>query len=460
MTTPLHGIYERFIQPRSTNPDVRRREFILSVLLGGLCAVAIPVTIAAYAHHFVTDAVHDAGSVLVIPLCLAGLIALYWLARQGRSRPVGLLLVSLVAIMALYFVYTWSFELPITVLLFSLSIVLAGVLFAAYAAILASALATLILLVVAQLEVTGTLHPNVSWLSVKPDFADAVGDAAIFMIIGLVTWLANTEIDRSLTRARASEASLAEERDSLEVKVKERTAELENAHLVRLMELQRFAELGRLAAGLLHDVSSPLTVATLNVGQLRAEYQPSVVRQVAQSLQHIERYVVAARNQLVAGSATTTFSVKREIAQVLSILSHSARKHGVRLRVDVPAVLQLTGDAIKFNQVALNLILNAIEAYDDVPRRRPAEVRVQVEATTAGAKLVVHDFGRGVTAKEKELIFQSFYTTKIDKDRNMGIGLSLVKQIVEEDFGGKLTVASSPRRGTTFTATFYNQKAG
>jgi len=254
-------LHHHLLQPHSTQPDVRRREFILSILVGGLCSAAFVTLIATLVHRFAVGLLHDAASLVITLLTFIALVLLFVLVRRGHSRPVGLVLIGLVGATAVYYVLTWSFELPIAELLFVFAIVLAGVLFAAYAAIITSTLAALLVLYVAYLQTHGSMHPNISWLGVKPDSADAIGDVVIFMLIGLVTWLANTEIDRSLARARASEASLAEERDSLEVKVKERTAELEKSHLVRLMELQRFAELGRLAAGLLHDVSSPLTAA-------------------------------------------------------------------------------------------------------------------------------------------------------------------------------------------------------
>jgi len=138
------------------------------------------------------------------------------------------------------------------------------------------------------------------------------------MIIGLVSWLSDREIDRSLCRARESEAALARERANLEIKVNERTQQLEETQLLHLMELRRFAEFGRLSANLLHEVANPLTAASLSLQLIDDRRYPGLVWQARKNLKHIERYVESARKQLKGQGEITTFCVRSELNQVTS----------------------------------------------------------------------------------------------------------------------------------------------
>lgn len=454
------SFYRTFIQPRSRDPDSRRREAILNVLLSGLAIAATTSFIATLLHVVLQGYVSHKSALVTVPAFTVFMYALLWLSRRGYSTPMALLLLVCVYALATYHLFVWSFALPATQLLFVLSVVLAGVLFRARAAIISSILVSLTFLIVAVLQVAGYLTTNSDWLSNGLDTIDAVSAVIIFLIVGLVTWLANTEIDRALVRARTSEASLAKERNSLEVKVRKRTKELEEVHLLRLMELQRFAELGKLSAGLLHDVASPLTAATINIGRLDKDYKPRFVRQAAQSLHYIERYVEAARKQLLAAGEVTNIKVSKEVSQVASIVSHQAKINNVSIKLDIPTDIQLHGDPVKFSQVVANLAINAIEAYDDMPGLTQNLVHIMCRPRKDGVTLSVHDNGKGLSTSEKSLIFQSFYTTKSngDESRNIGIGLPLVRHIVEQDFGGHLRVTSSPRYGTKFTAKLFNVK--
>lgn len=444
--------YEIFIRPRSDDPDSRRREYILNVLLSGLAAVATAGIFSVVVQLLYRDTTTYTQSVIAVPLFGAIVYTLLWLSRKGYSHSIATLLLCCVFALATYSLVAWSFFLPMTQLLYVFSIVLSGVLFRARAAILTALLASIIFASVASAQTAGIITADIRWLGSSLDIIDAVGCIFIFIVIGLVTWLANSEIDRALDRARTSEASLEDERNNLEIKVQERTQELEEEHLTRVMELQRFAELGKLSASLLHDIANPLTVASLNVEQLNGKHEPELVKQVEQSLRYIERYVESARKQLLTSATIATFSPKRELRQVTNILSHHAKQHHVTLQVSAPTQLKLTGDPIKFSQLTANLILNAIESYEGVDEAISHTVEIELTSARTGIKVLVRDHGKGLTASEKRHMFRPFYTTKTGSNRNMGIGLSLVKQMVEKDFNGKLQVESKPAHGTTFTA--------
>jgi signal transduction histidine kinase len=246
--------------------------------------------------------------------------------------------------------------------------------------------------------------------------------------------------------------SLARERDMLEHRIEARTKQLEQAQLVRILELQRFADFGRLSAHLLHEVANPLTAAALHL-EMHDDRQSKALKQVKRNLQQLERYVNATRSQLKAQSQVKLFSVKQETRKSLAILAPIAQRANVRLEI-MPFVseIKLFGDPVKYNQIVSNLVVNAIDAYAGSTLPSSGR-RVCINNVLRGSymKITVTDWGKGITPEQLPKLFDPFYTTKDNSPRGLGIGLSLVKQTVEQDYSGTLMVSSNPRRGTVFT---------
>ncbi|HTB48770.1 MAG TPA: HAMP domain-containing sensor histidine kinase [Verrucomicrobiae bacterium] len=457
LRTSLRPWYQKLITPRSRTPDEQRRELILNILLCGLMIISLLADMSTISNHLQGNAVGRSDSLPPL-LAFSCIIAiLWWLSRKGLYKLGTYVLLSLVLIYATQLLLTWSFELPEAELTFGMLIVIAGVLLTARAALVVTFIIVGYVGLLSYAQVYSSLHPNTGWLNQRLELADSAGYLATLLIIGLVSWLANREIDRSLGRARASEAALEVERDSLEIKVVERTRALEQAQLQRVMELQRLAEFGRMSAGLLHDVANPLTIASLNLEQLGNQSQSLLVRRALQSLHHIERFLDSARKQLKSQGSVTNFVAQSEIKQVLAILNHRAREANVKLEL-LPALRrQLYGDPVKFNQIIANLVLNAIEAYDEETAPVKRRVVIELKAQAKGLKLIVRDWGRGLSAEQHEQIFAPFYSTKPEGQKNMGIGLATVRQIVETDFKGRITTSCSPRQGTRFTVCLYDQ---
>lgn len=270
-----------------------------------------------------------------------------------------------------------------------------------------------------------------------PDFE--IGAALCLMVVGV------------LLEIRLTRSALAAERDHLEQRVIERTKQLEEMQLRCTLELQRFAEFGRLSAQLLHDVATPLTVASLHLEQ--ADHRSSLaIRQARRSLQQLERYVSTARKQLQQESQPIEFVAQKEMKQLLSILRPVAQKAGVRLVINSGEAFCLHGDPVRFNQIMANVIANAIDAYADTSRtiKRP-QVTVSFTKLERFGQITVHDQGKGITPIQLPRIFEPFYTTKQSNGRGLGIGLATVKRSVRQDFQGTICANSTLDQGTTFT---------
>jgi signal transduction histidine kinase len=452
-TTRLEGAtaYRLFLAPRSRSEEARRREFIANVLLCGLTLITVIKLAYLILHPGQVGLDQGEDSLVGDGLVLLISTSLWKLSRAGRYTLAAGSLLGLLAAEAVRLTLRWSFELPVSELMYALAIVVAGVVLTMRAALLVSSSLLLVLLTISYYQLHDHLQPATSWLQQDFQMLDAISYAAILGVIALVAWLANREICQSLGRARTSEAVLVRQRDTLEARFAERTRELQNLQLLRIGELQRFAEFGRLSANLLHEVGNPLTAALLNLSQIE-DQSSELVLQAERSLRQLERYVEAARKQVTRQGLQTRFNVRQELNQVACIMRPLAQQAAISLVIRPPAAGSLRGDPIKFNQLVANLIANAIDAYKDYESRNEAKaVTVTAVRQPKWLCLTVQDHGKGIAAAELPHLFDPFYTTKVASGRSLGIGLTMVRQIVTQDFRGQVRVVSSPGQGTSFT---------
>jgi signal transduction histidine kinase len=227
-----------------------------------------------------------------------------------------------------------------------------------------------------------------------------------------------------------------------------RGGSLDDPAIAHLQELQRFAEIGRLSASLLHEMSNPLTAAMLHLEPTLTS-SPSNIRHARQNMQVLQRYVEAARQQVKHASKPRLFSARSQLEQVRRILEPHARRHLVRLRFQMDASPRLFGDAIKFQQIVANLVKNAIDSYATVPDGN-RQVVICLQVVENALTITVTDQGLGMSPNELEQIFEPFYTTKVKAGHGLGIGLTIVKQFVEHDFGGSIIANSTYGSGTSF----------
>lgn len=208
------------------------------------------------------------------------------------------------------------------------------------------------------------------------------------------------------------------------------------------LALQRFITVGRLSACLLHEISTPLTAALLN---LEVGQRPSRgVRQARRNLRLLHRYVVAARQQVHGHSESRPFWVQPQINQLQPLLLPLARQYAVRLRLEPMPQCRLYGDPVKFQQVVSNVVINAIEAAADAAVRS-----VRISGHIVSHTLVIHiqDQSGGIDPVIMTHIFDEFVSTKVSS--NLGLGLAMVKRYTQE-LGGTVTV-SPVVNGTRFT---------
>lgn len=211
---------------------------------------------------------------------------------------------------------------------------------------------------------------------------------------------------------------------------------------------ERQAMFGRVAAGLVHDLSHPIQNIGNNCRLILkmhddAEYRETFRRTVERELQSIKRVLEDLRN-LARPIPLERFPVDlgKAVGDAVEAMRASAAAAGVDLVHEVTAdKVVIDGDVFALGRVQRNLILNAIQAT--APGGR---IRVDVEADEARARIRVSDTGCGIPPERLHAIFDDFVTTK---RRGLGLGLPVARKIVEQ-LGGSISVVSRTGHGTTF----------
>jgi len=239
-----------------------------------------------------------------------------------------------------------------------------------------------------------------------------------------------------------------------------------------LLRTEKMAAIGRLTAGFAHELATPLATMLATLSDLRDltdEYGRSIGDPEVSLEDHraIQREMVEAMDALDAAadraasfvrgirahtrdpgrSAIESFDAGAVVSQATELLGYLARSARVRLEVKRPLeAIPVRGVPSRLNQAVTNLVQNAIDAAGE----RGAGGRVTVELASAGSEVVIRvsDDGPGIPADVLPRIFEPLFTTK-PYGKGTGLGLPIVREVVQGEFQGTIEVESSDG-GATF----------
>ncbi len=454
-------VYAKIFEPKSRSEDEARKEFIFNIIISALLLISIIFG------GIIIEGILDTGpaykgiplhSFLVIVAIFAALLVM---SRYGYYKIASYVLIGTYFIGVTYTAYHWGIDLPIVLLSFSLVIVITSILLSLRAGLFLSILIAVEILSFGYAHVHGIMKPAVWWKTLPLRIDNAIEYSTLIFFTMLISWLYNREIERSLRRARKSEAELKHERDLLEVKVEERTIELKKTQAEKMSQLYRFAEFGRLSSGVFHDLINPLTGVAMSIQQI----EETKGQDLQQAKKYLENGIVAARRmegfiqtirrQLSKQDIKVSFSLNEEIHQVMQMFEYKARQAKVDMHFVRQHEVQTFGNPLQFHQVVANLISNGIDAYDGLPkdddRKRAVEIRLAQHGSIV--RLEVQDWGKGIEPEIAEKIFEPFFTTK-NPESGTGIGLSTTKHVVEKGLGGTVRMESQVAQGSTFIVEF------
>ena len=235
--------------------------------------------------------------------------------------------------------------------------------------------------------------------------------------------------------------------------LRESREEIEHLHRTQMSRAEHFATLGELATGLAHEIRNPLAgIAGVIeiVGRDLPASSPAkaVVKDVREEIAQINRILTD-----LLGTARPRASEMRQ-SDLNTTVEHAvmlARQQVLSKPIKIeftPAaeLVEVDHDSDQVHQVLLNLLLNSVQAIEG---QGLVQVAVLGKAGEDDAVITISDTGRGIPAEHLPNIFRPFYTTK---GNGTGLGLSLARRIIEEHHG-RIEVASSSGKGTTFSVT-------
>lgn len=273
----------------------------------------------------------------------------------------------------------------------------------------------------------------------------------MLVLLGWVTW-GGTSLSGLMKatskRLAALNDALRHNQAELEQRISDRTSELQESQAL-LVQQEKQAAFGLLAAGIAHEVGNPLAAISSLVQMLNRrdadEYTRERLQMVDDQLLRIQRTL----RELVDFSrpATQEFSLHNihdVIDAALNIAKYYVRRKGKQIVTnyapDLPLLRTVRDQLV---QVFLNLILNALDATGE-----GGIIEISTHLDDDGLICIsVHDDGHGISAKDQPALFQPYFTTK---PTGTGLGLFVCKNIVEEFAAGRIELKQSTQAGSTF----------
>lgn len=242
---------------------------------------------------------------------------------------------------------------------------------------------------------------------------------------------------------------LEEWADKMEVKVQERTSELKKIH-GQLFRSEKLASIGKLAAGVAHEINNPLTgiltnasllLEDLNDGDTKKDDVQVIVNETIRCREIVKRLLDFARQTKPQKSLT---NINNLIDNIVLLVRNQASFRNVNIeRYFADDLQDIMVDRDQIQQVFINLILNASEAMPS-----GGEIKILSRIIENGEYIEVRfsDNGTGISEDDKHKIFDPFFTTK---ESGTGLGLSISYGIIEQH-GGTINVESETGKGTIF----------
>jgi signal transduction histidine kinase len=251
---------------------------------------------------------------------------------------------------------------------------------------------------------------------------------------------------------------------------------------VELERTQKFDALGRLAAGIAHEINTPTQYTqssleflgeafgelTATIAAQRAHIEalggvapdaptlpellteiPRALADAGDGLRRVAEIVRSVRDYAHPGkSRHDAVDLNRQIRTAVE-LARNEYKHDAELVLDLGALPPVTGNADELGCAILNLVINAAQAVHAAPRGARGRIEITSRATADLVTIDIADTGIGIPPEHRERVFEPFFTTK-EVGHGTGQGLAIARATIVDGHHGSLTFESEPGRGTIF----------
>jgi two-component system, NtrC family, C4-dicarboxylate transport sensor histidine kinase DctB len=288
-----------------------------------------------------------------------------------------------------------------------------------------------------------------------------------------ISWWAVYQRRRRLEERSASRQALQRAAEELDRNIAQRTQELleanqrleskyaklqETEHLLRttqneLVQAGKLAMLGQMAAGVTHELNQPLAAIRAFADNAVTFLARGQGDKAGENLAQIS--AASARMGAIIGQlkgfarksheTVSTVDLAQAVHASALLLDSDFRRHGVQFEIDIRQQAQVTGDAVRTEQVLINLLRNALDAVETATVRK---VDVILEREAGDALVRIRDSGAGIPEQVAPHLFEPFFTTKAS-GKGLGLGLAISSSIVQA-MNGQLTAQNHTGGGAEF----------
>lgn len=218
----------------------------------------------------------------------------------------------------------------------------------------------------------------------------------------------------------------------------------------------QLVSIGELAGGMAHDINTPISAIKAGIQMLQEMYVPrddtekELLFRMSNCTEKIIKIVNSMRNQIrnLGSNQKINFKISEVINDIRIIAYNEIQKNKCELIVDIQDDVVVNGDPTKLSQVFTNLIINAIQAYDE--KGGIVEVHIS-KAPNNMCMIKIVDYAGGIPISIRDCVFKNILTTKGTK--GTGLGLYLAYSVIKGEFSGEITFDSEEGIGTTFYIT-------
>lgn len=214
---------------------------------------------------------------------------------------------------------------------------------------------------------------------------------------------------------------------------------------------QHLATIGELTSGFAHDINTPLSAIQTAISII--EYNPKldskgkhIVTNMKKALNEISNFSSNVRTQLrnMDSMSTSKFSVNIAINNIINLSKTEAEKNKCNIIFDPAREYYLVGNSSKFSQVISNILINAIQAYD----QNGGNITIELKRSSGNLNILISDNAKGIPESLQSIIFKKILAT--NKETGNGLGLYISHSIIKSDFNGTISFTTKKDVGTTF----------
>lgn len=439
--------------------EEKRKNLILNLILIGLIFfIVIFITIFSL-KELATKTCNDFSFFryfLYLSLSFLYLLVIFYLSKKLKTKKASFLLIIFFFILSIKIAFILGIDKPLTIFSLILIIITSSVLIKPTFSFFSAGFLSILIFIFKFLEhkkVIRTMIGETTFFS----YTNLTTFSIFFLFFAILSYLYNSEIEKNIKDFRELKKSISIEKTLFANKERHIKYELENSQKEEISHFQRLIDLGKMSGSFFHELANPLTSITFNLEEIKTLCQGQDIWKKLEK--NVERTILAAkkmgcfissvRKQSAKKESSSVFSVNQEIEEIIEILTFKARKNSAFFLFTAKKNFSIFLNQIKFHQVMINLMSNAVDSYANKKSVLSKKILISLSNYQDNIIISIKDNGCGLSKKEKEKIFNPFFTTKIHTEGS-GLGLPLARSIVEDIFKGKIIVNSRKNKGSKF----------